>query len=170
MKKMILGFILMVLVVSAGLGAPAAEEKPIQFSLGGNLLMLTMEGGDSTFLVGAALRVDFNLGKSFILAPELSAGIGGWTAGGTFNFRSGKFFAGAGALAVGAFRRRRRRGMGDQCLPQGPRRDQEREKPPRRIGSRRGLHLGLRPDSRLRLLIRPGGAARSYLAFFLIKP
>ena len=103
MKKMILGFILMAFVASAGLGAPAAEEKPIQFSLGGNLLMLTMEGGDSTFLVGAALRVDFNLGKSFILAPELSAGIGGWTAGGTFNFRSGKFFAGAGALAVGAF-------------------------------------------------------------------
>lgn len=103
MKKMIPGFILMILVTSAGLGAPAAEEKPIQFSLGGNLLMLMMEGGDSTFLVGAALRVDFNLGKSFILAPELSAGIGGWTAGGTLNFRSGKFYAGAGAVAVGAF-------------------------------------------------------------------
>ncbi len=103
MKKMISGFFLMAFVVSAGLGAPATEEKPIQFSLGGNLVMLTMEGGDSTFLVGAALRVDFNLGKSFILAPELSAGIGGWTAGGTFNFRSGRFFAGAGALAVGAF-------------------------------------------------------------------
>ena len=102
MKKMILGSIFMAFVVSAGLGAPAAEEKPIQFSLGGNLLMLMMEGGDSTFFVGAALRVDFNLGKSFILAPELSAGIGGWTAGGTLNFRSGKFFAGAGALAVGA--------------------------------------------------------------------
>jgi hypothetical protein len=103
MKKMILGFILMILVASAGLGASVPGEKSTQFSLGGNLLMLMMEGGDSTFLVGAALRVDFNLGKSFILAPELSAGIGGWTAGGTLNFRSGKFFAGAGAVAVGAF-------------------------------------------------------------------
>jgi len=103
MKKMIPGFILMILVTSAGLGASVPGEKSTQFSLGGNLLMLTMEGGDSTFLVGAALRVDFNLGKSFILAPELSAGIGGWTAGGTLNFRSGKFYAGAGAVAVGAF-------------------------------------------------------------------
>lgn len=102
MRKVILGLFLMGLIVSAGLGAPAPAGQRTDLSLGGNLLMLTMEGGDSTFLVGAALRADFNLGKAFIVAPEISAGIGGWTAGGTLNLRFGKFFAGAGGLAVGA--------------------------------------------------------------------
>ena len=40
MKKMIPGFILMAIVVSAGLGAPVPGEKGTQISLGGNLLML----------------------------------------------------------------------------------------------------------------------------------
>lgn len=102
MKKVVLSLFLTGFVTSAVLGASVPEEKKTWISLGGNLLMLTMDG-DSTFLVGAALRIDFDLGPSFIIAPELSAGIGGWTAGGTVNFRSGKFFAGAGALAVGAF-------------------------------------------------------------------
>jgi hypothetical protein len=102
MKQTILGFFIVALAVSAGLAAPAPGDKTIQFSLGGNLTMLSAtHENDSFFLVGAALRVDFNLGRSFSVAPEASAGIGGWTAGGTVNFRSRKFFAGAGYLAAG---------------------------------------------------------------------
>jgi len=102
MKKMILGFFIMALTVNAGLAAPGPGEKKIQFSLGGNFTMLKATYEDGTyFLAGAALRVDLNLGRSFSIAPEASAGIGGWTAGGTVNFRSGRFFAGAGYLAAG---------------------------------------------------------------------
>jgi len=102
MKKTILGFFITALAVSAGLAAPRPGEKTIQFSLGGNFTMLRATYEDhSYFLAGAALRVDINLGRSFILAPELSGGIGGWTAGGTVNFRSKRFFAGAGYLAAG---------------------------------------------------------------------
>ncbi len=100
MKKAVVSFLLMGLVASVGLGASGPEEKKTQISLGGSLLMLTMGGGDSTLLIGAALRVDFNLGRSFIIAPEISAGIGGASAGGTVNFRSGRYFAGLGGLVV----------------------------------------------------------------------
>jgi hypothetical protein len=102
MKRTILGFFIMALAVNAGLAAPAPGEKKIQFSLGGNLTMLSATyENDAYFLVGAALRVDFNVGRSFSIAPEASAGVGGWTAGGTVNFRSKRFFAGAGYLAAG---------------------------------------------------------------------
>jgi hypothetical protein len=66
-----------------------------------NVVMLSESyGNDSKGIYGPGLRVDFNLGRSFIVAPEVSAGIGGWTAGGTLNFRSKKFFVGAGYLAA----------------------------------------------------------------------
>jgi len=101
MKKTILGFFIMALAVSAGLAAPRPGEKTIQFSLGGNFTMLRATHEDhSYFLAGAALRVDINLGRSFILAPEISGGIGGISWGTTLNFRAGRYFAGAGALAV----------------------------------------------------------------------
>lgn len=104
MKRAISSFLLMGLVAGAGLGASAPGEKKTQFSLGGTFLLLKPDYESGSYsLVGAAGRVDFNLGRSFIVAPELSLGIGGWSAGGTINYRAGTFFAGAGGLVVGGF-------------------------------------------------------------------
>jgi len=56
---------------------------------------------DTKAVVGAGLRVDLSLGRSFFVAPEASVGIGGRSVGGTVNIRSKRFFAGAGYLAAG---------------------------------------------------------------------
>jgi hypothetical protein len=101
MKKTVLSFLAAGLFLSAGLGAAVPGEKPTQISLGVSAMFLseTYSSG-SKGIYGPGLRVDFNLGKSLIIAPEVSGGVGGWSAGGTVNFRSGKFFAGAGYLAA----------------------------------------------------------------------
>ena len=101
MKKVVLSLFFASLFLCAGLGAAVPGEKNAQISLGLNILMLSdTHGSDSKAALGPGLRVDFNLGRSFIIAPEVSAGIGGWSAGGTVNFRSKGFFAGAGYLAT----------------------------------------------------------------------
>ena len=102
MKKVALSLFLAGLFLSADLGAAVQGEKKTQISLGLNVLMLSeTRGSDSKAAFGPGLRVDFTLGRSFIIAPEVSAGIGGWSAGGTVNFRSKGFFAGAGYLVAG---------------------------------------------------------------------
>jgi len=102
MKKVALSLFFASLFLCAGLFAAVPGEKNAQISLGINVLMLSeTHGSDSKAAFGPGLRVDFNLGRSFIIAPEVSAGIGGWSAGGTVNFRSKGFFAGVGYLAAG---------------------------------------------------------------------
>jgi hypothetical protein len=102
MKKIALSLFFASLFLCAGLGAAVPGEKNAQISLAMNVLMLSeTHGGDSKAAFGPGLRVDFNLGRSFIIAPEVSAGIGGWSAGGTVNFRSKGFSAGAGYLVAG---------------------------------------------------------------------
>ena len=101
MKEIALSLFLAGLFLSADLGAAVPGEKKTQISLGLNVLTLSeTRGSDSKAAFGPGLRVDFNLGRSFIIAPEVSAGIGGWSAGGTVNFRSKGFFAGAGYLVT----------------------------------------------------------------------
>jgi hypothetical protein len=100
MKKTILGFFIMALALSAGLAAPAPGEKTIQFSLGGNFTMLRATYDPDSYFLGAALRVDLNIGRWLSLAPEISAGIGEYSGGATVNVRPGKFFIGAGYLAM----------------------------------------------------------------------
>jgi hypothetical protein len=102
MSKILTGLVLMGLVAGAAVAAPDPGGTGARLCLGGELMMLNMEGGDSTFLAGAALRIDLDLGRSFFLAPEVSAGLGGWSAGGTFNIHLATLFVGAGALVVGA--------------------------------------------------------------------
>ena len=104
MRKSILCLLMMGLVAGGALGAPGPGEKAIQFSLGGNVIALTAKyEEDPHFLFGAALRVDLNIGRWLSVAPELSAGIGGYSGGATINVRPGKFFIGAGYLAAGGF-------------------------------------------------------------------
>jgi len=101
-NKFVTAFVLMGLVAGAAVAAPDPGVWSTRLCLGGNLIMLNREGGGSAFLGGVAIRVDFDLGRAFILAPEASAGLGGWSAGGTLNIHVGPLFAGAGALVVGA--------------------------------------------------------------------
>jgi hypothetical protein len=101
MKKTALLLFLAGLFAGAGPASAVPAEKKVQISLGLNVVLLSESyGSDSKGIYGPGLRVDFNLGRSFIVAPEVSAGIGGWSAGGTLNFRSKKFFFGAGYLAA----------------------------------------------------------------------
>jgi hypothetical protein len=102
MNKILTGFLMLGLVAGAVLAAPDPGGTGVRLCLGGHLTYLSMEGGDSTFLAGATLRIDLDLGRLITLAPEVSAGIGGWSGGGTLNVRLGPLFAGAGALAVSA--------------------------------------------------------------------
>ena len=101
MKKTVLSVLVAGLFLSAGLGGAVPGEKPTQISLGAGALVLseTYSSGSKS-IYGPALRIDFNLGRSLIISPEVSGGVGGWSAGGTVNFRSGQFFAGAGYLAA----------------------------------------------------------------------
>ena len=103
MRKMILGVLAIGMIAGMVLGDAGAAvpgEKRVQISLGLSVLTLLDNSSNSKAAFGPGLRVDLNLGRSFFIAPEASAGIGGWTLGGTVNFRSGKFFAGAGYLAA----------------------------------------------------------------------
>jgi len=101
MNKIVTGLLMIGLVVGVALSAP--EPGPgIRLCLGGNFALLTMEGGDSAFMAGAALRADLGLGPVFFVAPEVAAGLGGWSAGGTLNAHVSVFYAGAGALVLDA--------------------------------------------------------------------
>jgi len=100
MNKILVGLLMWGLVAGAVLAAPDPGGTGVRLCLGGHLTYLSMEGGDSTFLAGATLRIDLDLARLITLAPEFSAGIGGWSGGGTLNVRLGPLFAGAGALAV----------------------------------------------------------------------
>ena len=101
MKRTVLGLLAAGLLLSAGLSAAVQGEKTTQLSLGvGALVLSETYSSGSKGIYGPGLRVDLNLGRSLIIAPEVSGGVGGWSAGGTVNFRSGKFFAGAGYLAA----------------------------------------------------------------------
>jgi hypothetical protein len=99
-KKVVLSLFLAGLFLSANLGAAVPGEKKTQISLGLNVLMLSDPRATRKRLRPGA-KGHFNLGRSVVVAPEVSAGIGGWSAGGTVNFRSKGFFAGAGYLVAG---------------------------------------------------------------------
>jgi hypothetical protein len=106
-KKLILSLLFLVgLAVGAGLEASVPGEKPIQFSLAfsGTAFWDEYENpyvskGPYT-IIGATGRVDFNLWRWLIFAPELTLGFGGGMLGGTLNIRHRGFFAGAGIVAL----------------------------------------------------------------------
>ena len=64
MKKIMVGILTMGLVAGTALSMPEPGGMGARLCLGGNLTYLTMEGGDSAFMAGAALRVDFDLGHA----------------------------------------------------------------------------------------------------------
>lgn len=104
MKKLMIG-LMVVCIAAPVLSGPAAAAvrgaEGVSFSLGLGVLALSESyGQDVKAAFGPALRVDIGLGRSLFLAPEASVGIGGWSAGGTVNFRAKRFFAGAGYLAA----------------------------------------------------------------------
>jgi len=102
MNKAVLSLLPAILSLSIGLGAAVPAQKRTQISLGLNVLVLSETfTSDTKAVVGAGVRVDLSLGRSLFIAPEASAGLGGWTVGGTVNFRAKRFFAGAGYLAAG---------------------------------------------------------------------
>ena len=129
--------------------------------------MLTMEGGDSHFLVGAALRVDFNLGRSFVLGPSLRRHRGlDRRPHGELPLR--EVLAGAGALAVGDLEGGGSGSWGTVALlkaASGPR----PEIGHRRLGFVGDLSWGLGLTAAY-ILILPSGAARSTGRFSLIRP
>lgn len=84
-----------------GMGVPG--EKKVQLGLTLNGLALWDDLGNSRTVIGPGLRADFNLGKSVFITPEASVGLGGWSLGGTVNYRAGKFFVGAGGVVVGFY-------------------------------------------------------------------
>lgn len=77
-------------------GAEAPAVKKISFSLGVSGLVVTPDTGDARGLIGPAAAGQFNLGKSFFVAPELAVGLGGVYGGATVNVRLRKVFLGAG--------------------------------------------------------------------------
>lgn len=92
--SMILG--LAGMMIGALYGAETPATKKISFSLGVSGLVVTPDTGDARGLIGPAAAVQFNLGKSLFVAPELVAGIGGLYGGATVNVRFRKFFLGLG--------------------------------------------------------------------------
>ena len=100
MKKLILSLLLTGLVASAVPGATLPGEKPIQFSLALSGGAFWPDTGDARMIIGPGARVDFNLGKWIIFAPEVTLGLGGTTLGGTLNLRYRGLFAGAGGGIV----------------------------------------------------------------------
>jgi hypothetical protein len=100
MRKLVLGLFLMGLAVSSVLGASVPGEKPIQFSLALSGGGFWPDSGDARTIIGLGTRLDFNLGKWIILAPEVTLGLAGTTLTGTFNLRYNGLFAGAGGGLV----------------------------------------------------------------------
>jgi len=96
MNKFVLVFLLMGLTAGAVRGADDPVGKKAQLALTLSGFYLVPDTGSTRSLLAPGLRVDLNLGKSFILAPEASLGFTGLYVGGTFNYRLRKFFVGAG--------------------------------------------------------------------------
>jgi hypothetical protein len=96
MKKTLSALVLACLMVVFLAGAETPAAKKISFSLGVSGLVVTPDTGDARGLIGPAAAVQFNLGKSLFVAPELVAGIGGAYGGATVNVRLRKVFLGAG--------------------------------------------------------------------------
>lgn len=84
------------MTIGALSGAEAPAMKKIQFSLGIGGVGVKPDTGDTRGLIGPAATVHFNLGRSLIVAPELTAGIGGTYLGATVNVRFRKIFLGVG--------------------------------------------------------------------------
>jgi len=79
-------------------------EKKVQLALTLSGLALVPDTGSARGILAPGLRVDFNLGKSFILAPEAFVGFTGLYVGGTVNYRYRKFFVGTGGGLVYFFK------------------------------------------------------------------
>jgi hypothetical protein len=105
MKK--LAVCLLVASLSAGLlsGGEIEREKKTQFSLAFNLVALS-ERGDLQSIVGPAGLVIFNIGRRFMIMPELCLGVNGLFVGGTFNVKFGGFFLGLGGVGGGLYKDR----------------------------------------------------------------
>jgi len=107
MKKMLLVLLVMSMTAGAVLGTtPAAGENKAQFALTLSGLFLQPDTGSSRSVIGPGLRVDLDLGRSLILAPEASVGAKGLCLGGTLNYRYREFFIGAGGGLVYFFEER----------------------------------------------------------------
>ena len=106
MKRLLIGLAVSALATGVLSAQAAPKEKAIQFSLAfsGTAFWDEYENpyvskGPYT-IIGATGRVDFNLWRWLIFAPELTLGFGGGMLGGTLNIRYRGFFAGAGIVAL----------------------------------------------------------------------
>ena len=96
MKKALVMLALSSALVGVLPGMEAPPAKKISFSLGVSGLAVKPDTGAARGLLGPAAAVQFNLGSSLFVAPELAVGIGGVYGGATFNVRFREFFIGAG--------------------------------------------------------------------------
>jgi hypothetical protein len=96
MRKTLVILTLAGALIGALYGAEAPAAKKISFSLGVSGLAVKPDTGDARGLIGPAATVQFNLGRSLFVAPELAAGLGGLYGGATFNVRFRKAFLGVG--------------------------------------------------------------------------
>jgi hypothetical protein len=105
MKKLLA--CLLVAGLSAGIlsGAEVAREKKTQFAVALNLVTLS-EQGDLQAVIGPAGLVIFNIGRRFMIAPEVLLGVNGSFAGATFNVKFKGFFLGLGGVAGGLYKDR----------------------------------------------------------------
>lgn len=81
---------------AAAAGANAADGRKTRFAITLSGLALSPDTGDLSAVIGPGLLVDFKLGKSFAIAPEITLGFSGVYAGGMVNYGGRKFFVGAG--------------------------------------------------------------------------
>jgi len=106
MKKLLIGLAVSALATGVLSAQGATKEKAIQFSLAFSGTAFWDEYEDPYTskgpytIIGATGRVDFNLWRWLIFAPELTLGFGGGMLGGTLNIRHRGFFAGAGIVVL----------------------------------------------------------------------
>jgi hypothetical protein len=115
MKKVVLVFLVAGLVAAGALQPAWGQEKKMAFSLNAGVQTNVWEGTSfDKALFTADARVGFLLGRSFEVSPEVMVvfsylnmfeGSGGTLLypGVMLNYRSGKFFVGAGAVLPWAF-------------------------------------------------------------------
>jgi hypothetical protein len=96
MTKMILVVMLTSLMIGIGWAGDVPQEKKTQFALTLSGLAVAPDTGDGRGSIGPGAMVHFDLGRSFVIAPEITAGLTGLYGGLTANFRAHRFFAGAG--------------------------------------------------------------------------
>lgn len=96
MRKISMILVLTVALVGVLSGAETPPVKNIRFSLGVSALAIKPDTGDARGVIGPAAAVQFNMGESLFVAPELTVGIGGVYGGATFNIRFRKAFFGVG--------------------------------------------------------------------------